>query len=350
MAIQTLLPTDTLPQATDKINSNFTEVEGLDLVSYSAQTPTTPQQLQARTNIGLAQMNFDGGAIYSDGGGNAHTTGNFYANGLNATATGFALSVVGYSSLDNGAITTDGSGTLNAANVNVGGVPVTVTLPKTGNMLWVDAVNGNDSTGTRGRFDLPFATPLAAQSAASAGDVIIVRPGTYTVSSLGKDQVNWYLMGATLSSTGLNSCFNDLGAAMSFSVFGFGTIKRFTFTGSGSATISGDITFTGNINANGSGVISVNGATFVAQSNIQSATATLRMRGCRFQMPTIATAIGFTANGTLVLDDVTIFNIAGADPFSLGGYTPTILCKSLYLNNATAATLSGNSPLVNSNV
>src|SRR5438477_12315081 len=42
-----------------------------------------------------------------------------------------------------------------------GGFPValeTVVSVRIGNMLWVDAVNGNDSTGTRGKAYLPFLT------------------------------------------------------------------------------------------------------------------------------------------------------------------------------------------------
>lgn len=52
----------------------------------------------------------------------------------------------------------------------------------TGKTIWVDSVNGNDGTGLRGRQDLPFLTILAAVGAAgiTAGDTIIVRPGSYT--------------------------------------------------------------------------------------------------------------------------------------------------------------------------
>jgi len=52
-----------------------------------------------------------------------------------------------------------------------------------GNLLYVDAVNGSDSTGTRGRFEKPFLTVAAALAASSSGDVVIVRPGTYTITS-----------------------------------------------------------------------------------------------------------------------------------------------------------------------
>ncbi len=52
--------------------------------------------------------------------------------------------------------------------------------------------NGNDSTGTVGRLDLPFLTVIAAQNAASAGMLVYVFPGTYTDGNLSKDGVNYY--------------------------------------------------------------------------------------------------------------------------------------------------------------
>ena len=54
----------------------------------------------------------------------------------------------------------------------------------TGNEVWVDAVNGDDTTGTADRSDLPFLTIAAAISASSSGDSIIARPGTYAESGL----------------------------------------------------------------------------------------------------------------------------------------------------------------------
>jgi len=46
------------------------------------------------------------------------------------------------------------------------------------NLLWVD-ISGSDTAGTRERFDKPYASIGGALSAASAGDVVVVRPGTY---------------------------------------------------------------------------------------------------------------------------------------------------------------------------
>jgi hypothetical protein len=53
-----------------------------------------------------------------------------------------------------------------------------------GNVIYVDAISGNDGTGAADRFDLPFLTIGAAIAVASAGDSIQVRPGTYAESGL----------------------------------------------------------------------------------------------------------------------------------------------------------------------
>jgi len=54
----------------------------------------------------------------------------------------------------------------------------------TGNTLWVDSVNGNDGTAVSGRLTKPYLTVDAALNAATSGDTVIIRPGTYTESGL----------------------------------------------------------------------------------------------------------------------------------------------------------------------
>lgn len=49
----------------------------------------------------------------------------------------------------------------------------------TGAVLFVDAVNGNDSSGMRGSSTLKFLTPQVALAAALPGDVVFMFPGTY---------------------------------------------------------------------------------------------------------------------------------------------------------------------------
>jgi hypothetical protein len=63
-----------------------------------------------------------------------------------------------------------------------------ITFP-TGNVLWVDK-NGNDGEGARGKGALPFLTIQAAINAAVAGDLVLVRPGTYSEVITCKDGVS----------------------------------------------------------------------------------------------------------------------------------------------------------------
>jgi hypothetical protein len=106
------------------------------------------------------------------------------------------------------------------------GSPLTVTGSSvlTGNVAYVDIVNGDDLTGTVGNAGLPYATPLAAQSDATAGTTIVVMPGAYTsVDPLGKDGVNWYFMpGASFAFTGVGWTLPVTGPTQTFGVFGYG--------------------------------------------------------------------------------------------------------------------------------
>jgi len=94
----------------------------------------------------------------------------------------------------------------------------------TGNTIWVDAVNGDDTTGTTGRQDLPFLTPEAARDAAVSGDSIEVLAGSYTTAtSLAKNGVNWFgYPGAAISmvnGTG-RGIFDDNNTAVTCQVAG----------------------------------------------------------------------------------------------------------------------------------
>jgi hypothetical protein len=90
-----------------------------------------------------------------------------------------------------------------------------------GNVVIVDAINGDDATGAVGDLTKPFLTLVAAQTAASAGQTIVVYPGTYTAALLGKNGVNWYFMPGATVNFSTNSAFAASGV-MSYSVFGYG--------------------------------------------------------------------------------------------------------------------------------
>lgn len=59
-----------------------------------------------------------------------------------------------------------------------------ITQIDTGNTLWVDAVFGDDGTAQPDRQDLPYLTVGAALTAATAGDVVMIRPGQYAEQGL----------------------------------------------------------------------------------------------------------------------------------------------------------------------
>ena len=87
-----------------------------------------------------------------------------------------------------------------------------ITPVYVGNSVFVDAVFGNDLTGQRERFDLPFQTLEGASMSANgaqAGDMIFVRPGTYTpTTTVSKAGVNWYFEEGAIVNNPLTTIFN----------------------------------------------------------------------------------------------------------------------------------------------
>jgi hypothetical protein len=99
------------------------------------------------------------------------------------------------------------------------------TVP-TGNLLWVGAVDGNNSLAVRGRMTVPFKTLGAAKLAAQAGDTIVVMPGSYAESDLAKHQVNWHFMnGAIVSATTPEISVFKVTSQMTFQVSGEGRFE-----------------------------------------------------------------------------------------------------------------------------
>ena len=58
--------------------------------------------------------------------------------------------------------------------------------------LYVDPVNGDDAEAVVGDMSKPYATITAAKTAASVGDIVHVRPGTYQEDDITKDGVAMY--------------------------------------------------------------------------------------------------------------------------------------------------------------
>ncbi len=92
----------------------------------------------------------------------------------------------------------------------------------TNRVLYV-AENGIDLTGTRNVLNAPYLTLAAALAASLAGDLIVVYPGSYSVSAnLNTGAVNWYFHpGTTVTQTGGTDMF-DVGAGIGGNVYGYG--------------------------------------------------------------------------------------------------------------------------------
>lgn len=130
-------------------------------------------------------------------------------------------------------------------------VPLGIQSIDVANTLFVDITNGNNSTAQVGRQDLPYATLGAARTAASSGDTIVVRPGTYSGTNLLKDGVNWVFEGVG-TVTG-SDIWSDLGSAVTSKIFApgwtfAGTSETVNITGQSFVDIVFDeITSSGNI-------------------------------------------------------------------------------------------------------
>ncbi len=124
--------------------------------------------------------------------------------------------------------------------------------------------NGSDSgdtIGLRGRLDRPFLTIAAAQAAAVFGDTIIVYPGIYTDTSLGKNGITYHFMpGAEINTTGQ---IFFVTTPMSLNITGYGSFtsdnKMFRFAAAGTFNVTClNITQTGAYGVEAVGIVSTN--------------------------------------------------------------------------------------------
>lgn len=128
------------------------------------------------------------------------------------------------------------------------------------NTLFVSK-DGNDSTGLRERFDKHFLTITAAQTSAVSGDTIIIYPGTYTDTSLGKNGITYHFMtGANINTTG--QIFYVV-TPMSLNITGYGSFtsdnKMFRFAAAGTFNVTClNITQTGAYGVEAVGIVSTN--------------------------------------------------------------------------------------------
>lgn len=160
--------------------------------------------------------------------------------------------------------------------------PTTVTINSTGsstatifqnNTLFVDQQYGNNATAQREVLTLPYQTISAAVSAAIAGDLIYVLPGTYNGVNISTSiNLNYYFAdGTTINgSTGV-PIFNINGGTISVSGSGVFNNNIFLTTNGGNfsaefKTVTGSITM-------GAGTLSMKGLSYTGNLNSSAITA-----------------------------------------------------------------------------
>lgn len=225
----------------------------------------------------------------------------------------------------------------------------------TGNTVWVDIINGDDGTALVGRQDKPFATPAAAVAAATAGNLIHVRPGTYNITTtLAKNGVNWYLDDGVIFENVTNglAVFDDGGTAMTFDVTGYGqflidppaasTLVNVLRTANAGTVVSFQGKSATNLGANtavatcnlfrvGGGQVEVEGLFLLATdsagaSPIVAIKGVLRMTQVRVDTEDIIGISPITANATIIMHQCTLVAdesdecIASTGPVSITSY------------------------------
>lgn len=114
-------------------------------------------------------------------------------------------------------------------------------LGAVGNTVFVSK-DGNDGTGAREKFNLPFLTISAAITAATSGDTIIVYPGTYSETLTLKDGVNFYFYDGVTITAAAAAAITDNNVAVTCEIDGYGVIES---TGTASAYNCVDVQNTG---------------------------------------------------------------------------------------------------------
>ncbi len=222
----------------------------------------------------------------------------------------------------------------------------------TGKTLWVDAINGNNTTGTRGVSNKPFLTITAALTAASSGDTVIVRSGDYNENVSLKTGVNIdFQGGARLTTTGGSYSISDNGVAVTCYISGlkianngFATKGVVVSNASSVITISADEILTqGSTTAVGvdvsAGIVRLTAKTIRATGSScnairlsGSATVYANVQGLESTAHCVA-----ISGGTLYLTTEYIYPLANVCAFQATGGTSYILFKNLIDTNMSSA-------------
>lgn len=183
------------------VQFNFRDFVGGNIV----RRPFTLAPLSTPTGIGTNSVISD--TLNTNTVSGMIIVSNVYAGSYRCTVSGPAVTTWTILVPDSTALVS--ASTLQSASTNSSAFVADVS----GNTLWVDAVYGSDQTGTRGREDKPFLTLTNAKAMAQAGDLIWVRPGTFTNNNLMKSNVNWHFdAGAVVS-------YTDPGTGAGYGIF-----------------------------------------------------------------------------------------------------------------------------------
>jgi hypothetical protein len=192
----------------------------------------------------------------------------------------------------------------------------------TGKTVWVDSVFGNDATGARQRQDLPFLTINAAVTAALSGDVVYVRPGSYTLTAaLSKAGITVFCPAGVTISYGASNVINAVGNNLSFNLLG-----QADFLATGAARFIDTTTSTGQTFFVQFRDHFVSGATFCAiRVSAAGNSMTIRCRNLRMVSGAgscFSSDNGFASSATAVLDIWADENIANDDATALSLFQP----------------------------
>jgi len=214
------------------------------------------------------------------------------------------------------------------------------------NTLFVNK-NGNDTSATIGRMDRAYLTIGAAQSAASAGQTIIVYPGTYSESGLGKAGINHHFINGAIVSSTTSNMWVDTGN-ISYNISGDGEFNSTTgkviyMTGSGTIDVVAKIltSTTGNIfDLSSSSTLSANIQKYIISTSginiLLASTATAYIRTPLISCGNFATAIAqsVVATTTLYLTADSIAS-SGTRLFNLSG-NAEVRGKMVYTGSSVA--------------
>ena len=211
-------------------------ISDTDYVFANIPTPENSAQVSQLTSSAYSPGGADTQVQFNDGGSSFSGSANFaWLKASNVLSVDGVIS--GSGNVSGSAFYGDGS--------NLAGIDLL-----TGNVVYVDAVNGDDTTGASGNHDLPFLTIAAALAAASSGDTVMVYPGTYDESGLtiptgvtlhGLDRLRCIISPSgvnsiTVVTMGENTCLENMSIEASSAAFPTGGRSLVFFPSTTSAT------------------------------------------------------------------------------------------------------------------